>query len=292
MAEKSVKEFVLERYSEAEAKLAELNAALRANDAAKMAKNESELKDIESSYRAVKTKQVFGECATLKDAIVRHDFPIIGHKAIKSEGTITGFEMVSDKICQIDLVEYCKYMQLDATWRFKVEKLNQLLAMRAGREIGMTNAQITKMHDSFHMNELARKLDMGETPDSNTAICKVLQQVLDSILFEDDGKGKNLNRYKCNSHDVAYLLMCYTKRGKEVLSVSVAKNAYIHRLIADILHRTVTGKVYNLDYQMVENKSKTSPITITSSEPEAKENVVDKASEVKVPKAKHAKKPA
>lgn len=67
--------------------------------------------------------------------------------------------------------------------------------------------------------------------------------------LEDNGKGKNTHRV--NNHDVAYLLMCYTKRGKKVLSVAVAKNAYIHRLVLDVMHRIVTGKAYDLEYRMV-----------------------------------------
>ena len=114
---------------------------------------------------------------------------------------------------------------------------------------GSSKAQIKQICDSFYMNKLARQIELGETPDSNTAICKQLQQVLDGILYEDNGKGKNV--YRVNNHDVAYLLMCYTKRGKKTLSVAVAKNAYMHRLIADVAHRIVTNKAYDLEYRMI-----------------------------------------
>ena len=69
------------------------------------------------------------------------------------------------------------------------------------------------------------------------------------VEIEDNGKGKNV--FRVNNHDVAYLLMCYTKRGKKTLTVAVAKNAYIHRLVLDVMHRIVTNKSYDLEYRMV-----------------------------------------
>ena len=41
------------------------------------------------------------------------------------------------------------------------------------------------------------------------------------------------------------------EEAKKVLSVAVAKSAYIHRLILDIMHRIVTGKSYDLEYRMI-----------------------------------------
>ena len=59
------------------------------------------------------------------------------------------------------------------------------------------------------------------------------------------------NAYKCNSHDVAYLLMCYTKRGRKQLSVTVAKTSYLCGLIVDVMHRITCNLRYGLEYTMV-----------------------------------------
>lgn len=229
------------------------NAALKENDAAKLGRIEQELKETEQSYAEAKCVEVFGELKKaenpVKAAIERHSYLVLSHRPMREEGVVTGFELVEDKVRQIDLVRFCKFCDLSTDWQFKVEKFNQLLALRAANELKLSKAQINKICDSFYMNSLARQVEMGKTPDSNTAICKQLQQVLDAVLFEDNGKGKNV--YRVNNHDVAYILMCYTKRGKKVLSVSVAKNVYMHRLFLDVAHRIVTNKAYDLEYRMV-----------------------------------------
>ena len=202
-----------------------------------------------------------------------HSYLVVSHRIKREEGTVIGFEIVEDKVRQIDLIKFCEFCKLPTNWKYKVEKFNQLLALRTANELKMTKAQIKKICDSFYMSDLARQVEMGATPDSNTAICKQLQQVVDAILFEDNGKGKNVHRV--NNHDVAYLLMCYTKRGKKVLSVAVAKNSYIQRLVLDVMHRIVTHKAYDLEYRMV-SAEKAKKIS-SDAKPKAKTNVKAKS---------------
>ena len=249
-----IKKLLSQQHDEIAAKIGEYNAALKENDFATMSRVEGELKEAEASYAETKCTEVFTELAKaespVKAAIAAHSYLVVSHRNKRGEGgVIEGFEIVEDKVRQIDLVKFCDFCHLSTMWQYAVERFNQLLALRAATELKMSKAQIKQICDSFYMNKLARQIELGETPDSNTAICKQLQQVLDGILYEDNGKGKNV--YRVNNHDVAYLLMCYTKRGKKTLSVAVAKNAYMHRLIADVAHRIVTNKAYDLEYRMI-----------------------------------------
>lgn len=239
-------------------KIEEYNAALRENNYVKAVQVEQDLKDTETAYAEARSVQVFTELKAgenpLKNAVLRHSYTVLTHRAKRTEGVTTGFEIVEEsderaKMRQIDLVKFCKFCELPTDWQYKVEKFNQLLALRAANELKMTKTQMKSICDSFYMNELAKKAELGETPDSNTAICKQLQTILDDILFEDNGKGKNV--YRVNNHDVAYLLMCYTKRGKKALSVAVAKHSYLHRLVLDVAHRVAAGKAYDLEYKAV-----------------------------------------
>lgn len=253
------------------------NKALGDNDYAAMSRFESELKDAETAYADTQCRIVFKQLAStenpIKSAIARHSYFVVSHKV---DHESSNFEVVENKEKQIDLIKFCTACKFPTMWQYTVEKFNQLLALRAANELKMTKAQIKQICDSIYMNRLSREVEMGKTPDSNTAICKQLQQVIDAILFEDDGNGKNI--YKANNHDVAYILMCYTKRGKKNLSVAVAKNAYMHRLVMDVMHRIITGKVYDLEYRMMpteknEDKAKKAgaPSTKTA---EAKDTVV------------------
>lgn len=267
-------------------KIGEYNEALRENDLAKATRTEQELKDAEAAYAEAKCVEVFGELAQsenpIKAAVAMHSYLVVSHRVMREEGSVVGFEIVEDKVRQIDLVKFCEFCKFPTNWKYSVEKFNQLLALRTATELKMTKAQIKKICDSFYMSDLARQVEMGGTPDSNTAICKQLQQVFDAILFEDNGKGKNV--YKVNNHDVAYLLMCYTKRGKKVLSVAVAKNAYIHRLVLDVMHRVVTGKSYDLEYRMISAEKAAKKVAEVKPEPKKTETettetvVVDKKS--------------
>lgn len=281
-----IKKKISELREEVVAKINEYNEALKENDLAKATRIEQELKETEASYAELKSVEVFTELKEkenpVREAITTHSYLVISHKTLREDGVVKGFEIIEDKVRQIDLVKFCKFCNLDTKWQYNVERFNQLLAMRAANELKMTKAQIKKICDSFYMNDLARQIEMGGTPDSNTAICKQLQQVLDSILFENNGKGKNV--YRVNNHDVAYLLMCYTKRGKKTLSIAVAKNAYMHRLVMDVAHRIVTGKAYDLEYRMIadtkvsETKAKTTTKKVEEKPAEEETVVVEKKS--------------
>lgn len=250
--------------------IAKYNKALRDKDLDAITEAETVLAKAEADYAASKYNEVCAQLTAqenpLKAAIIQHHYVVLRHKVLRKDGAITGFE-VSEREVQVDLVKFCKDARLDATWQYTVEKFNQLLAVRAAHELGLSNSEIRKLKDSFYMNNLARAIDMGNTPDSNTAICKQLQQVIDAILFEDNGKGKNAHRV--NNHDVAYLVMSYTRRGKKALSIAVAKNTFVHRLVADVFHRVLTGKVYTLEYQMTRNEASEPATQVPESETKA-----------------------
>lgn len=281
-----MKKIVTERRTAIIEKIDEYNEALKENDAAKMGRIEQELKEAESAYSEAKCKEVFKELKQadnpIKAAVEKHSYLVVSHKTIREDGVVKGFEIVEDKPRQIDLVKLAKLCNVSPMWEHSVQRFNQLLAMRTAKDLKMSNAQIKKICDSFYMSDLARQIDLGGTPDSNRSIGKQLQLLVDGILFEDDGKGKNI--YKVNSHDVAYLLKCYTKRGKKTLSVAVAKNAYMYRLVLDIMHRIVTGKSYDLEYRMVStDKPKTDSNASVVEEPKV-EQVTEKTETVVIDK--------
>lgn len=228
------------------------NNALKDGDFSAMAKAETELKEAESQYADIKATEVFDEVGDdenpIKSAIVKYWYPVLSHKNIREDGKLIRFELVEDKMRQIDLVKLAKYCNINADWQYAIEKFNQLLCLRAAHELKLSKKDIDQICQSFYMNKLSRAVELGETPDSNTQICKQLQKIIDAMVFEDDGKGKN--KYKVNNHDVAYLLMCYTKKdNKKALTISTAKHGVMHRLVMDIAHRVILGKVYGLDYK-------------------------------------------
>ena len=248
------------------------NKSLQESNFSAMAKAEAELKELETQYADVKATEVFDEVGEaenpIKAAIIKYWYPVLSHKNIREDGKLVKFELVEDKMRQIDLVRLAKYCNIKADWQYAIEKFNQLLTLRAANELKLTKKEIEKICNSFYMNKLSRQVELGGTPDSNTQICKQLQKIVDDMVFEDDGKGKN--KYKVNNHDIAYLLMCYTKKNnKKALTVSTAKNSVIHRLVMDVEHRIILGKVYGLDYKIAKD---TEPAPKEVSKKETKKN--------------------
>lgn len=239
------------------------NKALASSDLKTMNELDVALKQLEVDYQTEMAKVVYDACLAtdnpLKTAVATYSYNVLSHKDNKEEGIVVERVLKDDRVRQIDLLKFCKYsqdkkakIQLPTDWQYTVMKFNQLLCMRAAKELKFTAAQVKKIATTFYMEEIARKVNLGETPDSNTQICKQLQACVDAILFEDDGKGKNV--YKVNNHDVAYLLMLYTKKGKSALAVQVAKHDFMRRLIGDVLNRIVTDGKYSLEYKEIKIK--------------------------------------
>lgn len=230
---------------------------------ADMNKIDNELKELEATYSNVMARVVFDECLDTDNpmltAVTRYSYNVVSHKDNKEDGVIVERVLNTERVRQIDLLKLCKYSQdikherkLETNWQYDAMKLNQLLCMRSAKELKFTAKQIKEIASTFYMEELARKIDLGETPESNTQICKQVQAVIDKILFKDDGKGKNA--YKVNNHDVAYMLMIYTKKGKNALAVQVAKHDFLRRILGDVLYRITTDGKYSLEYKQIKKK--------------------------------------
>ena len=132
-------------------------------------------------------------------------------------------------------------------WRYAIQKFNQLLCLRAAKELGVKSNPIKK---SFYMNKIAKSIEMGETPTSNTAMLKQLQFIIDKMLYTE---GEHGNIYKASSKDVAYLNMLYTKKGKTILSIATAKHGFLNALVMDVLHKAVCKKDYSIECKLEKN---------------------------------------
>lgn len=219
-----------------------------------MVRVEEEIRDAEAKYADQQMHEIFSWCGKQPNpilaAVKRYDYPILSHRLNREDGIVTEMVLVETRTKQIDLVKLCKVLNLDHLWEYKVEKFGNLLCMRAAKDLGWTDTQVKEIERLYYCNALSRSVEMGAVPTSNTQICKLLQQVIDAVLPMDPETGKA--KYRCNSHDVAYLLMCYTKRSnKAKLSIDVAKNSFVHRLVMDVMHRIVTGAQYDLKYAQI-----------------------------------------
>lgn len=263
------KKTLAELRTEAENQIIVWNTAMFENKFDIANKANTAIEDAEKDYLAQAQLAVFEALKETENpmlsAIVKFDFPVIRHvdKKDKESGITTRELIVKDR--QIDIMrldDYCKRFRSsiasDKDWHFMVQRFNQLMCLRSAKELKIDPKKIC---DSYFMAEKAKEIDMGKTPDSNTAILKALQACIDAILFVDDGNGKNL--YKATSHDVAFLLMTYTRKGKTALSVATANHGTMRNLVACILNRIATDKSYTLEYKEAKEKVIVSDVKTT-----------------------------
>ena len=237
-----------------ETEIKNIELFVKAGETEKAIGAEVALKALEKQYIELRTKEVFKELCEMEsptiETIKMHSFKVPTHKVkTNDKGIMTGIE-TGEKDRQIDLLKFCKYAELDTDWEAWANKLNQLLCLRAAIELGYSKEDMQKLSKTYYLDKKAQEVELGKTPTSNTQLCKALQMVIDHIVFDPkiiDGEPTEENCYKCNNHDVAYLLDLYTKKGKALLSVSVAKPEFLRRILMDVLHRIICNKKYSVE---------------------------------------------
>lgn len=279
----------------------EYNDAFKANDRKKTEEIEKDLREAEADYAEAKCAEVFAELKNaenpIRAAFIKHSYPVVAHKVVREDGIAKGIEIDENRMKTIALDKICKYLKIEG-WKPEAEKLNQALAVRTALDLDLPKAKFRELcktfaKDSTYMESLLKRIDSKETPVSDSALCKVLQGLIDKILFEDNGKKKNtvhaLNR------DIGYILKAYTKRGKKVLNIALAKQTFLNTLIVDVMHRIVTGKSYGLEYKLVTPEVTEAEKPVEVSNPEVNEVpetvVVEKTPEVAPKESTNEEKP-
>ena len=208
------------------------------------------LTQVEKDLHKIIEKEVFAECKSTHDAILKRSFVVPSHKAIREEGKLVRVEK-SDKEVMIDLKAYCEYHNFPVEWWYELQALNKRLTVKVARSLGVGPTELRKINDSYTMDELARQIELGKTPDSNSQVVSHMQKVLDLL---DKGCGK------VNNYDLAYTMSTYTKRSsKKALSVMCSKHTALQVILLDVFHRVATGKAYDVDYKRREPKTVVEP---------------------------------
>lgn len=207
----------------------------------------------EKDYTTLAANALYDECAKKNNPIIEiikaYGYETIGHKETRSKDKDDNRVISVDPITkerQIDLLAFCKRAKLDTDWQYTASKFNKLMCLRAATQLGLSAAEIKKISTSYFVQDVAKKIEMGATPTSNTQACKLLQRVIDEILPNETEDGKPI--YKVNNHDVAYLDDLYGKKSNKArLTVKVSNDSFLRRILIDIAYRLVTGGKYGVD---------------------------------------------
>lgn len=123
-------------------------------------------------------------------------------------------------------------------WIYLIEKFTQLMSVYICTEIG---ADMKRLKDSYYIRDVARKLELGETPTSKTQIQKLLQKVSEAMIGTE---------FKTTSHDASYLMHTLVNKDKRsVNTVVFPTSKTVSGLIGDILHRVIIDGEYKMKFR-------------------------------------------
>lgn len=220
------------------------NEAVQTGNFETAGKADLEIANAVNEYTSVSRDACFDECKSTDDpmmaAVKMLTFTTIAAKDEKVSEDKIPVRTIVDKEKPIDLLKldkYCGGIGSDEKWVYALQKMNMLLTAQKAVDLGLDPKAV---NDSYSMSEIARELDMGKSPTSKTNLLKTLQTVVSAMIGDD---------YKATSHDVNFLMSVYSRKNRKALTVSCANHRSFCAYLAEICHRIVTEKSYELDYK-------------------------------------------
>lgn len=141
-------------------------------------------------------------------------------------------------------------VSVNAQWRYLVEKFNHVMCVRAGLDMS-GEAAASLIRNNYKLSADAKACTMAD-PTSNKEAVKLLQSIVDKIVFVDSGKkskdGEALNTIKVDERDLKYIKYLMCSRGSG-LHVGLPKASTMRSLITKALNKNLTARDYAFDYE-------------------------------------------
>jgi len=125
-------------------------------------------------------------------------------------------------------------------WRYRLEKVCQVFAIRIAKEFDQI---IDK--EKYRISTEGNLIQVpNETSNRQTE--KLLQFIVDGIVFVPSDKDPKINKFKVTKKDILFIehLMC--KEGKKT-GLCVPRQSRMLRLITKMLNRIVTNSLYEIE---------------------------------------------
>lgn len=246
MSNEKMKNEMVTLRAKAEKLTKDFNDAYQTSKYDKADKLFEKLTETVNEYTTIAKTVCYNELLETKDpmmaAIKQLEYSTIRAKDTK-EGEMEKIRVVviEDVKRPINLLELHKKAKdgigADKNWPYMIEKLNMLMTAQKATDLGINPKSI---NDSYAMSKIAQEINLGKTPTSKTNILKTVQSIVTAMI----GDG-----YKATSHDVNYLLSIYSRKNRKALTVSCANHKFMRTYMAEICHRIVTGKTYEIEYK-------------------------------------------
>ena len=230
--------------SDAEELVKEYNDAVQNGRFEDSTKLDTTMTEKINEYTQTVRDMCFDECKSTENpmltAVTMLTFETIGVKDKKEGDDKIPVRSIVEKERTIDLLKlhrHCGKIGADENWAHIAQKMNFLLTAQKCVDLGVDPKAV---NDSYSMTQIAKEYDMGKNPTSKTNLLRTLQTVIAAMLGEE---------YKATSHDVNFLMSVYSKKDRKALTVSCANHRYFRNYLAEVCHRIVTSKGYEVSYR-------------------------------------------
>lgn len=261
--------------------IAEANTAITEKRTDDYLDEMAQLSDLEKEYSHAREVEVYKEYAERygADATVEiiklFAFRVYGHKVELDYDFRPASVRLEDKECQVDLMKFCQVNGLSTDWKYKMNKFGQLLCLNLASDIAVNKERLKEIASTYYMADNAERKVNNSTAYSKTQLMKMLQSIIDEITGKPGA-------YKPNNADLKVILACMAKRSnKDRLTLVVAKERFIIRLVADVIYRIITGGIWDLTgfklvkAEKLETKSEPAPATEPTPAPVATVETVE-----------------
>ena len=175
------------------------------------------------------------------------------------EGTLVTLDEKSAFLPLARFVTYAKEKKVvrSASWQSKVQRVTALLSIRACQDIGQ---DITQMLIDYDMDEKARgmvKKDVqprAKNPISNTTLTTSMQDMLDDVLFTDNGKGQNT--FKIVTPALHYFMYILFRRGSKVGTIATPRAGTVENYLVELAHMMINGIDFSMEYKKMQTVEK------------------------------------
>lgn len=232
--------------------VAEYNTALQGNDAVNIAKCEAKAKaavEALNEKKVAHTYETWYQAEDPMDAAIRQAY--ISQYSIKvteNKDTRAKSATLEGDARQVvmNLAAFtsrsAKAIVPNGQWVYLSERVCMMFNRLATERI---NGDLKRFDSKYRVRKEALGLNVDADLSSNTSKVKVIQNIVDMILFKEMEGGKN--QYKVLNCDVNFILECLTREGRGQ-NIVLAKPTTFNRLIVKMLHRIVTEGRYDALY--------------------------------------------
>lgn len=190
----------------------------------------------------------------MREAVKQVYYPTLKFKHDKVDGAEVGvhIEPSRDRLSMLGVAKSCG---LSTLWQYDVEKLAQLISIRAAEDINegadldeRKKAEIAKLREKYRVSDKARAIEDGPDPTSNTQLIARMQKIADAVF--PGGGMKVLKR------DLMFVIHGFDKvDAKEVGTLSMGNTKLMHRLFMDVMNKKVTCTGYNIAFKAAKDKA-------------------------------------